>query len=49
MSIPLDFETLRILWWLLLGVLLMSSLVVSVANMLVDLLHALLDPRIQVR
>jgi len=33
----------------LLGVLLMSSLLVIVANMLVDLLHALLDPRIQVR
>jgi len=33
----------------LLGVLLMSSLVVIVANMLVDLLHAWLDPRIQVR
>jgi peptide/nickel transport system permease protein len=33
----------------LLGVLLMSSLLVIVANMLVDLLHAWLDPRIQVR
>lgn len=33
----------------LLGLLLMSSLLVIVANMLVDLLHAWLDPRIQVR
>jgi len=33
----------------LLGVLLMSSMLVIVANMLVDLLHAWLDPRIQVR
>lgn len=33
----------------LLGILLLSSLLVIVANMLVDLLHAWLDPRIQVR
>lgn len=33
----------------LLGILLMSSLLVILANMLVDLLHAWLDPRIQVR
>ena len=33
----------------LLGILLLSSLTVVVANMLVDLLHAWLDPRIQVR
>lgn len=33
----------------LLGILLLSSLMVIVANMLVDLLHAWLDPRIQVR
>lgn len=34
---------------LLLGVLLMSSLLVILANILIDLLHAWLDPRIQVR
>jgi peptide/nickel transport system permease protein len=34
---------------LLLGVLLMSSLLVILANMLVDLIHAWLDPRIQLR
>lgn len=33
----------------LLGILFLSSLLVIVANMLVDLLHAWLDPRIQVR
>ncbi|SFD94088.1 ABC transporter permease [Paracidovorax konjaci] len=33
----------------LLGILLLSSLLVILANMLVDLLHAWLDPRIQVR
>lgn len=33
----------------LLGVLLMSSFVVIIANMLVDLLHAWLDPRIEAR
>ncbi|PIF27318.1 peptide/nickel transport system permease protein [Acidovorax sp. 56] len=33
----------------LLGILLLSSLLVIAANMLVDLLHAWLDPRIQVR
>jgi peptide/nickel transport system permease protein len=33
----------------LLGILVLSSLLVILANMLVDLLHALLDPRIRVR
>ncbi|MEG1771126.1 MAG: ABC transporter permease, partial [Comamonas sp.] len=33
----------------LLGILLLSSLLVILANMLVDLLHAWLDPRIQLR
>lgn len=33
----------------LLGILLLSSLLVILANVLVDLLHAVLDPRIQVR
>jgi peptide/nickel transport system permease protein len=33
----------------LLGILLLSSLTVIVANMLVDLLHAWLDPRIEIR
>jgi len=33
----------------LLGVLLLSSFMVIIANMLVDLLHAWLDPRIKVR
>ena len=33
----------------LLGILLMSSLLVILANLLVDLLHAALDPRIRVR
>jgi peptide/nickel transport system permease protein len=33
----------------LLGILVLSSLLVILANLLVDLLHALLDPRIRVR
>jgi peptide/nickel transport system permease protein len=33
----------------LLGVLLLSSLLVIIANTVVDLLHAWLDPRIEVR